>query len=115
MRLLLRWLINALMLLLVAYLFSSISMSGPFAAIVTALLLGLVNALIRPVLLVLTMPITVLTLGIFTLVINGLLFWFVSALVPGFHVTGFWSAFWGALVYSILSWVASALIVERDR
>lgn len=115
MRLLLRWLVNGLMLLLVAYLFPSISLAGPFSALFTALLLGLVNALIRPVLLVLTLPITVLTLGLFTLVINGLLFWFVSALVPGFHVAGFWSAFWGALVYSILSWAASALIVERDR
>lgn len=115
MQLLLRWLINGLMLLLVAYLFPSITLTGLFSALFTALLLGLVNALIRPVLLVLTLPITVLTLGLFTLVINGLLFWLVSALVPGFHVAGFWSAFWGALVYSVLSWVASTLIVERDR
>lgn len=115
MRLMLHWLVNALMLLLVAYLFPSISLNGLLPALFTALLLGLVNTLIRPVLLVLTLPITILTLGLFTLVINGLLFWFVSALVPGFHVAGFWSAFWGALVYSMLSWAASALFVERDR
>ncbi|WP_028990558.1 phage holin family protein [Thermithiobacillus tepidarius DSM 3134] len=114
MRLLLRWLINALTLLFVSFLFPSIQIAGIGAALITALALGLVNALIWPVLLLVTLPINVLTLGLFTLVINGLLFWFVSSFVPGFQVGGFWSAFWGALVFSIISWLASALIPDRD-
>src|SRR5947199_771774 len=77
-------------------------------ALITALVLGLVNTLIRPVLIVLTLPINVLTLGLFTFVINGLLFWFVASFVPGFFVAGFWSAVGGAIIYSLLSWALSS-------
>jgi putative membrane protein len=115
MRLLLVWLIDALSLLAVAYLLPSVSISGFYAALITALVLGLLNALIRPLLVLVTLPITVLTLGLFTLVINALLFWFVASFVDGFEVTGFWSAFWGALLYSVISSVASWLILPRQR
>jgi putative membrane protein len=115
MHLLLVWLINAIALLLVPYLLPSVSVDNFYTALITALLLGLANAVIRPILVVLTLPITVLTLGLFILVINALLFWFVASFVQGFHVTGFWSAFWGAIVYSIIATVASWLLVPRPR
>ena len=113
MNLLLRWAINALALLVLPYLFDSIRVESFYAALITALALGLVNALIRPVLIVLTLPLNILTLGLFTFVINGLLFWFVASFVKGFYVAGFWPAFWGALVYSIVSWALSALLLSE--
>ena len=93
------------------YVLPSVSIDSFYVALVTALLLGLVNTLIRPLLVIVTLPITILTLGLFTLVINGLLFWFVASFVQGFHVGGFWSAFWGAIVYSLISSVASWLLI----
>lgn len=115
MRLIISWVINALALLALPYLFGSIRIEGFYTALITALVLGLVNALIRPILIVLTLPLNILTLGLFTFVINGLLFWFVASFVKGFYVAGFWPAFWGALVYSIVSWALSALILgERQ-
>ena|SRR5665647_3419536 len=113
MRILLVWLINALSLLAVPYLLPSVSVDSFTIALVTALLLGLVNTLIRPLLVIVTLPITVLTLGLFTLVINGLLFWLVASFVEGFRVGGFWSAFWGAIAYSVISSVASWLLLPR--
>jgi putative membrane protein len=113
MRILLVWLINALSLLAVPYVLPSVSIDSFYVALVTALLLGLVNTLIRPLLVLITLPISILTLGLFTLVINGLLFWFVASFVKGFHVGGFWSAFWGAIVYSLISSVASWLLIRR--
>jgi len=115
MRILLVWLINALSLLAVPYVLPSVSVDSFYAALITALVLGLVNTLIRPLLVLITLPITILTLGLFTLVINGLLFWFVASFVDGFHVAGFWSAFWGALVYSLVSSVAAWLLLPRPR
>jgi len=113
MRLLITWLVNALALLALPYLFNSIKVDDFVTALVAALVLGLVNALIRPVLVLLTLPVTLLTLGLFIFVINGLLFWFVGSFVPGFHVAGFWAGVFGAIVYSIISWVLSALIPDR--
>ena len=113
MRILLVWLINALSLLAVPYVLPSVSIDSFYVALLTALLLGLVNTLIRPLLVIVTLPITILTLGLFTLVINGLLFWFVASFVQGFHVGGFWSAFWGAIAYSVISSVASWLLLPR--
>jgi putative membrane protein len=113
MQLIVRWVINALALLALPYIFDSIRIEGFYTALITALVLGLVNALIRPVLIVLTLPLNILTLGLFTFVINGLLFWFVASFVKGFYVAGFWPAFWGALVYSIVSWALSALILGK--
>jgi putative membrane protein len=111
MRLILRWIINAAALFVLPYLFSSIEVKDFYVALVVALLLGLINAVIRPILILLTLPVTILTLGLFILVINALLFWFVASFVEGFHVGGFWSAFWGAIAYSLVSWAASALIL----
>lgn len=110
MRLVLVWLVNVLALAAVAWLMPSVSISSPAAALVAALVLGLVNAIIRPVLVLLTLPVTVLTLGLFIFVINGLLFWGVASLVPGFDVAGFWSGVLGAIAFSLVSWLISALV-----
>ena len=115
MRLLLVWLLNALSLLAVAYLIPSVRVESFYVALVTALLLAVVNTLIRPVLVLVTLPINILTLGLFTFVINALLFWFVASFVEGFRVGGFWSAFWGALAYSVISTLASGLLAPRAR
>jgi len=110
MYLILRLIINALIILGIAYYFPGITVSGFYSALIIALVLGLVNALIRPIIILLTLPVNVLTLGLFTLVINALLFWFVSTIVKGFEVDGFGPAFWGALVLSIVSWLTSSFI-----
>ena len=114
MRILLVWLLNALALMAVAYLVPSISVSSFWTALIAALVLGLVNAVIRPVLILLTLPATVLTLGLFILVLNGLLFWLVGTFVEGFVVGGFWAGFFGAILFSIVSWLLSALVL-KDR
>ena len=113
MRLLLVWILNAIALLAVAYLFPGVQIQDWQAAAVAALVLGLVNALIKPILVILTLPVTILTLGLFLLVINALLFWAVASLLPGFHVGGFGSAFIGALLYSVITWLLSMLIPDR--
>lgn len=110
MRLLLRWLLNAGVLLLIAQFFAGVEISGFYAALITALILGLVNAVIRPLLIILTLPVNILTLGLFTFVINALLFWFVSTVVQGFMVDGFVSAFVGALIMTIASWIFSIFL-----
>jgi putative membrane protein len=113
--LLILWLINALALLALPYLLPSVQVENFFTALVAALVLGLVNTLIRPLLLLLTLPVTVLTLGLFIFVINALLFWFVASFVKGFSVGGFWSAFFGAIVYALISWAASSLVFGGPR
>lgn len=110
MKLLLRWLISAVALMLIAYYVPGIRVNGIYAALIAALILGFVNALIRPIAIVLTLPITLVALGLFTLVINALLFWFSASIVKGFYVAGFWSAFWGALCMSIVGWGTNALL-----
>lgn len=112
MRLLLVWLLNALALIAVAYLMPSVSVANFASALIAALVLGLVNAIIRPVLVLLTLPVTVLTLGLFIFVINGLLFWAVGSLLAGFAVAGFWAAVLGALLFSLISWALSALVLR---
>lgn len=110
-----RWIISALGVLFISYLFDGIQVDGVGWAFITALFLGIFNALIRPVLLVLTLPINVLTLGLFTLVINGLMLWLTGKLLAGFAVHGFWSAIGGALVLSLISMAASGLIGGKGR
>ena len=110
-----RWIISALGVLFISYLFDGIQVNGVGWAFITALFLGIFNALIRPVLLVLTLPINVLTLGLFTLVINGLMLWLTGKLLAGFSVHGFWSAIGGALVLSLISMAASGLIGGKGR
>jgi putative membrane protein len=115
MRLILAWFVNAAALLALPYLMHSVEVTSIGAALVAALLLGLVNTLVKPVLVVLTLPVTVLTLGLFILVINALLFWFVANVVEGFHVAGFWSAMGAAILYSVISWALSALLLKNER
>jgi len=110
MRFVIVWILNALALLIVAYLYSGVQVQGWQAAAVAALVLGLVNTLVKPVLVLLTLPITILTLGLFLLVINALLLWAVGSVVPGFHVDGFWAAVLGALLYSLVTWALSAIL-----
>jgi putative membrane protein len=101
-RTVIRILLNAVALVLTAGLFESIYLEGFFSAILAVMILAFINAFIRPIFLLLTLPLTVMTLGLFTLVINATLFKLTSLLVPGFHVGGFWSALGGAVIYSIL-------------
>jgi putative membrane protein len=109
------WLINALALLALPYVVPSVQVDSIYTALIAALILGLVNTLIRPLLVLLTLPATVLTLGLFVFVINALLFWFVASFVKGFAVGGFWSAFFGAIVYALISWAASVLVFGPPR
>lgn len=109
-RFLLAWLVNTLALIAVAYLMPSITVSSFGAALIAALVLGLVNAIVRPVLVLLTLPVTILTLGLFIFVLNGLLFWMVASWLEGFHVAGFWSGVLGAILFSLVSWLLSALV-----
>ena len=112
MRLLVTWLINAAALFALPYLMQSVRVQSFTTALIAAVVLGLVNVLIRPILVLLTLPVTVLTLGLFIFVINGLLFWTVANFVGGFQVAGFWSAMIAALLYSLISWALSALILK---
>jgi putative membrane protein len=113
MRLILIWCCNALALLAVAYLLPGVRVEGFGSALIAALVLGLINTLVRPLLILLTLPVTVLSLGLFILVINGLLFWFAGSVLRGFEVGGFWVALMGALLYSILSSAFSWLIPKQ--
>jgi putative membrane protein len=115
LKLLVVWLINAVALMAVAYLLPGIMVADFGAAMVAALVLGLVNAIIRPVLVLLTLPATILTLGLFIFVINGLLFWFVGSYLQGFTVAGFWWGFFGAIAYSIVSWALSSVLLPERR
>jgi len=111
LQLLLIWLINALALVIITHLVPSIHISGFGTAMIVAVVLGLLNASLRWVLIILTLPVNILTLGLFTLVINALMFWLCAVLLKGFEVSGFWSAFFGSLLYSFVSWLLSAVIV----
>ena len=115
MRLILLWVLNAVALLAVAYLLPSIQIASFGSAMIAAVLLGLVNAVVRPVLILLTLPATLLTLGLFLFVINGLMFWLAGSMIDGFAVESFWSAFFGSLLYSLISWALSSLLVSGKR
>jgi putative membrane protein len=114
MKLLLIWFLNALALLTVAYVLPGIHVDGFTAALVAALILGLINTLLRPLLILLTLPVTVVTLGLFILVINGLLFWFAGSVLKGFEVSGFWVGVLGALLYSIFSSVLTMVVFQKN-
>ena len=113
MRLLITWLINAAALMALPYLMHSVEVSSLGAALIAALVLGLVNTLIRPLLVILTLPVTLVSMGLFILVINAFLFWLVANVVGGFEVSGFWSAFLAAILYSIISWALSTLLLSN--
>jgi putative membrane protein len=114
MRLLLGWAINAGVLLLLPYLLPAVQVRDFWTALLVALVLGLLNAIVRPVLVLLTLPITVLTLGLFLFVINGLMFWLVTRMLDGFTVTSFWWAVLAALLYSVISSFVSTTLLRRD-
>jgi putative membrane protein len=113
MRILLVWILNAIALWLVTLIVPGVQVQDELSAFIAAVVLGLVNTLVKPVLIILTLPITVLTLGLFLLVLNALLFWGVGALLPGFNVDGFWWAVLGALIYSLLTWAMSSLLPKN--
>ena len=111
-RLIVTWFLNALALFVLPYVIPSIHVESYGTALVAALVLGFINTLIRPLLVLLTLPVTLLTLGLFIFVINGLLFWAVGSMVPGFSVAGFWAGVFGAIIFSLVSWLLSALILK---
>ena len=112
MKLLVLWLVNAVALMAVAYLLPGVTLASFVTALIVALILGLVNAVIRPLLILLTLPATLLTLGLFIFVINGLLFWFVGSFISGFVVAGFWCGVIGAIAYSVVSWALAAVLLK---
>ena len=110
MRIIVKWFIVALSLLLAAYLVPGIAVTSFYTALIVAALLGAANIILKPILVVLTLPINLLTLGLFTFVINGFLFWFLSTIVKGFSVEGFLAALLGSLVVSAVSYVSGELL-----
>jgi putative membrane protein len=106
----LRWSINLLALIVAGSMISGITIQSLGMGIVAAGILGIVNAVIRPVVLILTLPINLLTLGLFTLVINAAMLMLVSEVVPGFVIGNFWAAFWGAIVISLVSWIVNIFV-----
>jgi len=114
MNIFVRWIINAVALILIARFVPGIELSGWYAAFIVALVLGIINVVLRPILLFLTLPLNIVTLGLFTLVINGLLFWFAGSIVKGFDVGGFGVAFIGALLMSLIN-IAAHSIFKQDR
>ena len=113
MSLILRWLISALSVIAAAYIVPGVSVANFWTAIIAALVIGLVNALVRPILLILTLPVNIITLGLFTLVINALMFWLASSIVKGFDVANFTAAFLGALVFWLVSWLVNGLFQTK--
>jgi len=113
--LLLRWLILTAAILIAAYLFPGIHVAGFFSALFAALVLGILNAFFRPILIILTLPINILTLGLFTFVINAFLLLMTSGVIGGLEVAGFGSALLGSLIISVVSWLLSSFINDQGR
>ena len=110
-----RWLILTFSIIVTSYLLDGIHVSGFIPAFLAAAILSILNAVFRPILLILTLPINILSLGLFTFVINALMLLMASGVIPGFNVSGFWSAVFGSLLISIVSWALTAFIGERGR
>jgi putative membrane protein len=115
MRFLLRLLLNGVAVLIAAWLIPGLHITSPATAIVAGIVLGLINAVIRPVLILLTLPLTLVTLGLFIFVVNAVCLALAAWVVPGFTISGFGAAFAGALVTSVVSWLLSALLVDKNR
>lgn len=111
--LLLRWLILTGAIIIASYLLDGIRIGGFFSAVFAAAMLGILNAFFRPIVIILTLPINVLTLGLFTFCINAFMLKLASGVIPGFDVYGFWSAVFGSLLISVVSWLVSSFISER--
>ena len=114
MRFLLRLLLNGLAIMVAAWFVPGVRLVGVVPAIVAGIILGFVNALVRPVLLLLTLPFTLLTLGLFIFIVNAVCFALTAALVPGFDLSGFFAAFFGALVVTMVSWLLNALLADNS-
>ena len=112
---LIKWVINSLAILIVTYIVKGIEIASPITAIVAAFVLGIINAFLRPLIILITLPINIFTLGLFTFLINVFLFHLVSKIIKGFVVTGFWPAFFGALLFSIISFLLSLLINKEGK
>lgn len=112
MGIIIAWMINALALILVSYLLPGVYVAGFGSALIAALVLGLVNTIVRPILIVLTIPVTIVTLGLFLLVINALMFWFVGSILNDFHVDGFAWALLGAIIYSIITYAMTSILIR---
>ena len=112
MRFLIRVLVNGAAILLAAYLVPGVAVRSPATAFIAGLVLALINAIVRPILVFLTFPITLLTLGLFIFVLNAFCFWLASVVVPAFTVHGFWAALLGALIVSVVSWISNAFLSE---
>ncbi len=110
-----KWIINSLAILIVTYIVKGIEVASPVTAIVAAFILGIINAFLRPLIILITLPINIFTFGLFTFFINGFLFYMVSKIIKGFVITGFWPAFFGALLFSIISLFLSLLINKEGR
>ena len=110
MRLVLKWILSAVALLAVAYVYSGVQVNNFVSALIAAAVIGLLNAVLRPVLVILTLPVSIVTLGLFLFVINALMFWSASGLLNGFHVNGFWAALLGSLIYSALGLIIDAAL-----
>ena len=112
MKLIFNWILSALALLAVAHLYTGVTVTSFTSALIAAAVLGLLNAVIRPILVLLTLPVTVITLGLFLFVINALMFWAAASLLRGFNVSGFGAALVGSLIYSVLQ-LAIDFVLER--
>lgn len=112
---LIRLAINSAAILVVTYIVKGVEVASPVTAIVAAFVLGIINAFLRPLIILITLPINILTLGLFTFFINGFLFYAVAKIVKGFVVTGFWPAFFGAILFSTISFLLSLLISNRGK
>jgi putative membrane protein len=110
MKILAKWLLNAVALLAVAHLFSGVEVQSFGSALIAAFVIGLFNVVLRPVLVVLTLPVTVVTLGLFLFVINALMFWSAAGILEGFHVQGFGAALIGSLIYTVLGMVINSAL-----
>ncbi len=110
MKLILKWLLSAAALLFVAYMYDGVQLKSFQAALIAAFVIGLLNTLVRPILIILTLPVTIVTVGLFLFVINALMFWAAASLLSGFNVTGFWAAMIGSVLYSVLSMLINSAL-----
>jgi putative membrane protein len=116
MRFLARLVLNGVAIIVAAWLLPGLHIDGPFPALIAGAILGFVNAIVRPILILLTLPLTLITLGLFIFVVNAICFALTAWIVPGFSVDGFWWALLGALLVSVVSWILNGLVVgKRER
>lgn len=114
MHLLITWVISAIALIIISYILPGIHVAGFGSALIAAVILGLINAVVRPILAILTIPITLLTLGLFLLILNVLMFWLAGSIIDGFQIDGFWWAAIGAIIYSMITGVLVSLVFKES-